>query len=345
METSSTKSKSSKLSPLKKTLTLLAKFSMVGVVFYFLAKKGLISSEQFFALANKPSVLAGILFLVLLNTVLGTLRWRVLLGSQGVQMNFKDVLELNLIGNFFNIALPGAVSGDVVKAVIVSKRAAAKRAECFGSILFDRILGVTALVIVATVSTVLSYLPGVPYQLPTPLLMSVLFCGLGTFGFFVYLFLSTKVDPVGKMLRHFAGRNKIAHSLSKIYQSILLYRAQPKRLVKAILLSLLIHIVIVSLTFLVSFTIAETHLSFMILAIIVPIGMLATAVPVLPAGVGTGHAAFYALFKLAGSQDGIAVFNWIVLSQIFIGLIGGVVYLLSNLRKEGLPETETEVEA
>ena len=61
--------------------------------------------------------------------------------------------------------------------------------------------------------------------------------------------------------------------------------------------------------------------------VIVPLGLLVTAVPVMPAGVGTGHAAFFYLFKLLGSSRGADVFSLYALIQIVLGAVGGLVYL------------------
>jgi hypothetical protein len=61
--------------------------------------------------------------------------------------------------------------------------------------------------------------------------------------------------------------------------------------------------------------------------VIVPLGLLVTAIPLTPAGVGTGHAAFTGLFHILGSPAGANVFNFFLVSQIFFGALGGLVYL------------------
>ena len=112
------------------------------------------------------------------------------------------------------------------------------------------------------------------------------------------------------------------------------YRSRPKEVFIAISQSLLIHCLLVIIAFSISETVSVTPISLIALAIIVPIGMLATTIPVLPAGVGTGHAAFFALFKLVGSDQGAEVFSLIVLLQVLVGVIGGVIYLRSGSKKK-----------
>ncbi|NDG85424.1 MAG: UPF0104 family protein, partial [Proteobacteria bacterium] len=106
----------------KERVKLFLKFALVGLVFYYLYRKGLITDESFKKLLASPGTWIICTLLSAVNTVLGALRWQVLLRTQGVELSFKEVLKLNMVGAFFNIALPGAVSGDFVKAMMVVKR-------------------------------------------------------------------------------------------------------------------------------------------------------------------------------------------------------------------------------
>ena len=54
-------------------------------------------------------------------TTLGILRWQWLLKAQNINLPIMRTAQLNLIGAFFNLALPGAVSGDFVKAFYIGK--------------------------------------------------------------------------------------------------------------------------------------------------------------------------------------------------------------------------------
>ena len=78
-----------------------------------------------------------------------------------------------------------------------------------------------------------------------------------------------------------------------------------------------------------------------------PLGLLVTAVPVAPAGVGTGHAAFSYLFQLFGSLRGADIFSLYVLNQFLIGAVGGMVYLKakSEDKENSLPSDSQISEA
>ena len=318
---------------IKERIKLVLKFALVGVVFYYLYRKGLVTGASFSKLFHSPFAMLMCLFLIGLNTLLGALRWQVLLRTQGAELPFGRVLNLNLIGAFFNIALPGAVSGDFVKAVYVAKEFKDKRAAVFGSMLFDRLLGASAMIFVGAFSALLSCYLNWGGQLPPMLLYSVGGVGFVVVLFFVYLFCSHRKDPLFSILQFFTRRHIKLSAVDRLYHGVMGYRAYPTRVMKGLLLSVAIHILLVLMAFFITEAIAPSSVSLIAMAVIVPTGLLATTVPVLPAGVGTGHAAFYALFHMVGSNLGAEVFSLIVVYQVLVALVGGVVYLRLSSEK------------
>jgi len=316
----------------KERIKLILKFLLVGVVFWYLAKKGLVTADSFHHLMSSPSTVFVVLMLTTINTILGAFRWRGLLDAKGAKLSFLRVLELNLIGAFFNIALPGAVSGDFVKAVFVSKQFPERKPAVFGSMLLDRFLGMSAMVFVAAVSAVVSTFVNWGGQLPSVLLLSIGGIGAGAFLFLCYMFLSHKKDPLFALIQWVTKRHTRLQLVDKLYVGVMDYRTRPRAVITAVSQSILIHMFLILLVFAISLSVSATPISLIALAVIVPIGMLATTIPVLPAGVGTGHAAFFALFKLVGSDQGAEVFSLFVMLQILTGLIGGVVYLRSTAK-------------
>jgi uncharacterized protein (TIRG00374 family) len=311
----------------KNRVVLALKFALVGAVFYALHHKGLITTESFRKLAASPSTLLLCSLFMALNTLSGALRWQVLLRTHGADLGFLPTLKLSLIGMFFNIALPGAVSGDLVKGLHLTSRFKEKRAAIFGTIVLDRMLGVSAMVFIGAFSAALSLLVPWGGALPSVLLYSIGVAGSLAFLFFVYLFASAKRDPLHELLRWLCLRIPKLGAVERLYGSIMAYRAHPRRVIKAVLLSLAIHLLLILMAYFITEAISANALPVFPIAVIVPIGMLATTIPVLPAGVGTGHAAFYALFMMVGSNLGAEVFSMIVLYQVLVGAVGGLVYL------------------
>jgi hypothetical protein len=61
--------------------------------------------------------------------------------------------------------------------------------------------------------------------------------------------------------------------------------------------------------------------------LLVPLGLLVTAIPVSPAGLGVGQVAFLALFHLVGASQGANLFTLYMASYVVINLTGALLYL------------------
>lgn len=318
----------------KSILKLLFKIAFVAALLYFLAQKGFLSLEATARAFSRPRQIIGGFVFTAVNLAFCILRWQALLRTQGIRLGFRRVAELTLIGNFFNLALPGAVSGDVVKAVYVGRVAAGQRAVALSSILFDRVIGVTGLVIVALMGLSISHAEGFAHVLPKAVQFFTLMLGVGAFlGFAYLLFVREHHDPILKVFRALEKRSARFDSLTRIYLGIRQYNHDRKTLFGVLALSILVHAFAVAAAFQFSIALGITGLPFLGLFVAVPLGLLVTAVPVLPGGLGTGHAAFSALYLFLGSDRGADVFNLIFLTQVVFGALGGLVYL--RFRAEG----------
>jgi len=76
---------------------------------------------------------------------------------------------------------------------------------------------------------------------------------------------------------------------------------------------------------------------------LVPLGLMLTAIPVTPAGLGVGQVAFLSLFHLAGTSQGANLYTLYMASFVLINLSGAFLYV--GLRFPGsLPQTVTPAE-
>jgi uncharacterized membrane protein YbhN (UPF0104 family) len=94
--------------------------------------------------ARASAGIAAAVALVALAQVLSAARWRLVLGPDDAPP-FGRLLRLYLVGQFFSLFLPTSVGGDAVRAVAVS-RGARRPAWAVSSVVFERFLGVVALV-------------------------------------------------------------------------------------------------------------------------------------------------------------------------------------------------------
>jgi uncharacterized membrane protein YbhN (UPF0104 family) len=124
----------------------------------------------FMAMPNREAMLDGLrsisgrVPLLLLAMALGfnclllcTLRWWLLLRAYQLPISFMAALRDYLIGHFFNAFMLGSVGGDAIKAILVAKPLPGRRTEAVSTIVLDRIMGLTALLMLASTVMVARY--------------------------------------------------------------------------------------------------------------------------------------------------------------------------------------------
>jgi uncharacterized protein (TIRG00374 family) len=322
---------------MRPAVKLAIKFSLVIGLFAVLIERNVISvSALRGALHRWPWMLAAF-GVACVSQALGMWRWQGLLAAQGIPLRFRRVVELCFVGNFFNVALPGAVSGDVVKAILVASDVPGKRARAMSSIFFDRVVGVTCLVMVG--ATALAMLWGTPEasRLLGSIQAFLVISGIGVLAFYAYLFaLSGSNDPVFRVLKWGESRFRAVGSLVRIYEGIHEYQRQRNMVGLAVFQSISIHVLMVVQYALLAQALGETQMDLLGLGVVVPLGLLVTAVPLLPGGVGTGHAAFLFFMRLLGSERGADLFNLGLMFVLIFAAVGGVVYLRFKKSEQNL---------
>lgn len=314
--------------PSRSWVKFLLKFSFVAVLLWFLVQKGFISLHATGKAFGHLELIVPASLALLLNIFMGSIRWQWLLNAQGIHLPFLRTLELTLIGNFFNVALPGAVSGDFVKAFYIGKELEGQRAKSFGSIIFDRVAGLSALVLVSASTLFLEARVFKQHLIAKPILFSVWSAALGVIVFYTYLFLVKEShDPLLIFFRKLESKVSKMGSVTRIYLGLRHYHSYRWTVLKVLFFSVMIHLIVGWSCLQFARALGQGDLTVWSLYMVVPIGLLVTAIPVMPAGVGTGHAAFLYLFTLIGSERGADVFTLLAMFNLLIGAVGGVVYL------------------
>ena len=157
--------------------------------------------------------------------------------------------------------------------------------------------------------------------------MLILVAAASVIVFYAYLFLvKEKRDPLLMTFRALENRFSKLGSLTRIYESIRHYHSYRFTVLKVLLISALIHLTVGWSCLYFAQAMGETDIPLLSLYVVVPLGLLVTAIPVAPGGIGTGNIAFLYFFHLLGSERGGDIYSLVALSNILIGAIGGVVY-------------------
>jgi uncharacterized protein (TIRG00374 family) len=310
-------------------IKLGSKFLFAFAILFYMVKTDRLDLSVVVRGFSQVHLLAICFVLEVLAMLFALNRWKILLRGLDLDYSFSSVLRYGMIGAFFNTTMPGAVSGDIIKAwYIVSDHKGQKKTPVLASILLDRAMGVFGLVLVATSPLLLHWgdvmandsLKNVAY------LILGLFCGVVVF--FSYIMLSVW-GPLAFLRRkiHFLDAYSPGKIFLQAYDSWISYGHRPWVLVKALLFSVGTHTMIVTVAILCSKALGDNSIELHSYFLLVPIGLLTTVIPIAPAGLGVGHVAFAALFQMAGSNHGAEVFTLLITLQIFINLSGVIFYL------------------
>ncbi|MGZ3774114.1 MAG: lysylphosphatidylglycerol synthase transmembrane domain-containing protein [Pseudobdellovibrionaceae bacterium] len=306
-----------------------------GIIFWLIQSGKL----NFIALKNLLSPGTALLAttLVLLSLFFASERWRILIQSQKLSAGAFSILKLSFIGNFFNFAMPGGVGGDVVKAYYFTKDQPGSKVIAVTSVLMDRVLGLFAMVLLALIAMTYDF----QHIVNTSALLTLFWFILSLFiGFVVGLSLVFS-DLVYKhgTLKRFIQKLPLSRQLLKLYESMHLYGKDGRRFIQVILLSLASQICSILFLYMAGTVAGFTDISAKTYFLVAPIGFMVTAIPLSPAGVGVGQAAFYFLFNLYNgkpSEVGPTAITAFQVCTFLTSLLGAFFYLRRKDRIESV---------
>ena len=143
---------------MKKILITLFQLSVTIAVLYWVYHDPNRRAQMAEAIrgAQYQWVVLGILAYVVVE-VAAAFRWHVLLKVQGIHLSFLRLSGLFLIGMFYNQFLPGGTGGDIIKSYYLLKETPDKKAGALLAVVFDRFIGLVALVAITATLIGLRY--------------------------------------------------------------------------------------------------------------------------------------------------------------------------------------------
>jgi hypothetical protein len=306
----------------------VGKVALAGTLLWYLGDRGFLSFEQTLKALARPTHVATGFALIFCSAVIASSRWQWLLKTQAIRISWLRALQLTLIGNFFNLALPGSVTGDLVKGYYAGQESSGRGTRAFGTILFDRILGMSGLIIVGAAASFLA-VPGTEGNASyAALCWSVRTVAVGVVGFYAYILLvNPERDPFLALSRVVERRVPRVASLREVYEGVRYYHAHPATVAGALAVSTVNHMVVGGAFYAFALALGEGWMTLTTVYAVFAAGLVITIVPVAPAGVGTGNAAMAFLFNLVGSRRGGDAFTLFVMGQVLVGTVGALVYV------------------
>ena len=298
-------------------------FLGIGLLVY-LSMSGAIDWKMLQGLASAWDKTLVALSLLLVG--LGMTGWRLclLMKPSGFDLSVWSSLKLTLIGTFFNICLPGATGGDAIRIYYAMDGNHGRKTEVATILLFDRIIGMFALLILP-----LLMVPLYPdHIMGLEVLGGLLWSALGLAGLiFGVVMISIFTDIRKWSIFSWIWRNEYFGAyVFRIIETIRVYRHVPFVMLAATGISLVIHTLTLGVILLIIYAVNAENFSWL-LCVAIPIGLLANALPITPGGLGVGEAAFDMLFRYLNFSGGAeALLGWRLL-MVAAGLLGLFFYL------------------
>jgi uncharacterized membrane protein YbhN (UPF0104 family) len=235
----------------------------------------------------------------------------------------------------------GSVGGDLFKAVFIAHEQPGRRTEAVATVLLDRIVGMFALLVMTSTAILLTW-PGAK----SPLVSGI--CKLTltvTAAAIVGIFLVLVPPHASEWLLAFSRRiPKVGAAFGRLIVALQVYRRRPLALLVVFAVSLGVHVLLtISLYLMAEAALSDTP-SIGYHFMIVPLSMVAGALPFTPAGLGTFELAMDQLYQLIPDPprtEGILVALAYRAMTIAITMIGVVYYWTSRREvRELLDEAE-----
>lgn len=260
--------------------------------------------------------------LVIIVFYVQTLKWQLILRSQGINKDLMTLYKIQLVGVYYALLTPGKV-GSVVKALYLKEAANKGLEECSSSVVIDKILETITLIFLGVIGSffLIDRFPNLYLQLIFVLVIVTLL---------FYVFYSKKRTRV--LLKFFFNVIIPEKFRSRLRQSFhLFYDMFPRKrqLILPTLLTIVNWLLIYCLSFVVALALG-IKINFLVFILLLPLAAMAGLLPITILGLGTRETALIILFQPYGVLPGKLIAMSILglaLNYLLPALIGLVLSL------------------
>jgi len=343
----------------KKSLFTAAKYALaIGVLSYVLyanwapaGSHGLGDVWQRHVVELQPIDGKFLLLAVVLDTVGMTstlVRWYLLVRAQNLPFTLFQAIRIGTLSFLCNAFLPGSVGGDVIKAAALA-RGQDRRTVAVATVVMDRTLSIWALVLLVAVVGSIAWCFDLLDESALGASETIILTADILIGISLVLWLITGIwsqrhtEQLSSKLERIP---KIGASLAELWQAAWLYRNRPGAIAGAIALSTLSNVcdILVFYSYVRTLWDGDPANPLPALtehALLVPVGLVISGVPLFPGGTGIGEAGFGGLYRLFGSASANGVLGSLLfrISSWIIGIVG---YLLCLWNDRNTPVLQRE---
>jgi uncharacterized membrane protein YbhN (UPF0104 family) len=272
-------------------------------------------------------------------------RWLQLVRAQGLTFSFRDAVRLGFIGNVFNLVIPGAVGGDVIKAAFLCRMQPDKKPQAVASMILDRILGLLGLFSLAGLAGILAWSSA---NRDVRILIGLVWTALaaGFLGLAV-VFSPSLYRPLNRLV---AGRGKLERLVRELEAIGLAYRQRLPTVFGMLGASILGHSIFVVAFYSASVALFEDLPTLGQHFLLVPLTLFTMAVPLPFGALGLSEQVSGQLFEMVDHADGAIAMMAFRILMYGAGCVSALVYLANvrqvrTIAKEAVPIYDEAIDA
>jgi glycosyltransferase 2 family protein len=321
---------------LKTVLRALISISLLAYLIYLAEPAKIIEVLNGVWTGDGLGYLAGALMMFMLAYITLSIRWQVLVSGYGLKIPTYVLFQYYLIGLFFNNFLPTGIGGDVLRIYNLIKRSG-ERTIGFASVLTERLIGITATLILA-IFALLFLARGVKTDLLLLIAIGLLF---GIFLFFFLIFQDKFFNKIAARVEKIT-LFRFGERVYKFLEALRFYQDSKIIYLKILFISLISQSLIITMTFLLAKAL-NIQVSLLYLFFVVPITFILTMLPSIN-GLGVREGGFVFLLGRIGVSDAAAVslsFSTILIPMI-VSIAGGILFVMQKKipKKEDIENVE-----
>ncbi|HMO15851.1 MAG TPA: lysylphosphatidylglycerol synthase transmembrane domain-containing protein [Pirellulaceae bacterium] len=319
------------------TITVFKFAVSVGILAYLFGQAWQNDHFATIAAARKDYFwLALAVFAGMFGCVIAFFRWHQLVIALELPFRLSDAVRLGFLGHLFNLMSFGVFGGDAIKAMFVARQMRGRVPEVFASVFADRVIGLSAMLMFASVGYLLSDFSQLEAVNPTALasvdvvcrfsilisvLMIAIMFGLNIFEGWQKSYLAQK----------FVAIPRVGNIVGRLFQVISIYRTKKSVIFWAYVMSFASVAMFAVAIYSLARGLSDSYPSFVSHFVIAPIAMVANAAP-LPGGLGGMELALDFLYrgfsqKEIPSEHGFVVALGFRLILLAVAAVGILVYL------------------
>jgi glycosyltransferase 2 family protein len=306
------------------------------------------SNANFATLLKQPKDWGALLLASLLLTAMVCttfVRWYFLVRALDMPFSLKDAFRLGFLGYLFNFISLGAVGGDLFKAIFIAKEQRGRRPEAVATVLIDRLIGLWALFILATIAILFTDLLHSDLRQVRVICKATLIgTGIGGLGMLLVLTPGFTNGALSEMLTRLP---RVGAIIGKLIGAVRIYRRKLPVLFWTTVMSLGVHLLGATGIYFTARGLGGNAPSLGYHFVVVPLGMIVGILPLPMSGLGAFEAVIEFFYRNVPNavvvQEGqglIVAFGYRVITILIAAV--GLVYWLGSRREvaEVLHETE-----